>query len=818
MSYVKARRRAIVVGLAVLAWATCAGAQPASAPAVPSRTQAKWLVDLGRDYPLTPQAGVRDADAQFVLAFMEAAVRLDADLDEPYLWKYDLLWALGRLDEASMALDRYVRLAPSDWSARVLWIAAATDSLQTLDERVRFWREQLARPEVPGEVASDLYRRLAEYAYNRNDRVAAAKASEESLRAFPENLAARRLQLDMTKPADDPTPAIALALDLVRLSPAQPLLAWDLARLLDDVSLHQEAQRWYRHAMTGFQRSGGAEGAPGEFLLQMAASQVDAGQPDSALKLIEQAIVEDGDGPAPHRLLARIARLRGDREREAQELGIAREAFESAWARTKDRPDPDLAAEMAWFYCVESPDIDRACDLADIAMRSELPSVTARRAFGWSAVQKALRGTSTRPSGPATAPAASRPSHGPPSLEFARRALESVAGTDPWAVIAMADLKGRDGDRKGAVAALTRVVERHRSGPLFEEASARLTALGAPIPPAPLLEGIRRLLAGFDESVLLFPGDPKKFLELRITPLTSAPGELTPGQPLWCRLDLVNRSPYGISLGPDLMVDPIVLLMVRSSGDRERDYDGLLRIPMNRRQFLAVGQTISVTQTIDIGALRTTLLCTPQAAQDIEILAILNPVEDEESGEWVPGPGGVQAGPARVRRPAVSPDDAGPQGLRATLAASRSDAVSQRIEATERLMMWLAEYEHLRAGRVRYDAQPVRPEELRAAIEERFGDPAWEVRAHLAEALRWIVLDDAMARPASGLLGDTHWLVRMLAVRLFADQQGAKFDKVASHFEQHDPDVLVRLMCAAVRDRWQATTQPAATQPAAANP
>ena len=43
-------------------------APAATAPAavVPVRTTAKWLVDLGRDYPFTPQASVSDADAELI--------------------------------------------------------------------------------------------------------------------------------------------------------------------------------------------------------------------------------------------------------------------------------------------------------------------------------------------------------------------------------------------------------------------------------------------------------------------------------------------------------------------------------------------------------------------------------------------------------------------------------------------------------------------------------------------------------------------------------------------------------------------------------
>ncbi len=787
-----------------------------TAPAVPARTVGKWLVDLGRDYPLTPQAGLGDAesDAAFTLALMQAAARVEPDLAEAYLWQHDLLWALHREDDAVHALGQYVRLSPEDWSARLCWIAAMTESFQTQEDRLRFWQDQFQRPNLPGEVASDLYRRMAEHAYNRADIDAAAKDIASSLKAFPDNLATRRLRVAMSKPADQPLAQVDLALNLVRLSPAQPMLAWDLARLLDDLSLTREAQRWYTHALAVFQRTGEGQPPPGEFLLDMAASQTDAGQLDAAEKLVRQVITDEGDGPVPHRLLARIARLRNQPEQAAAELRAAREAYESAWAREADTADPDLAAEMAWFYCVEAPDIARALTLAETAMTADLPSTLARRSFGWAAVQTVIAEPASRPSVRSTTQPASRPS----LADRARRELDSIVGADDWAAIALADLKKQGGDVQGAIRLLTGVAGRHRTGLLFEECTGRLAALKAPVPPPPARTDVKKLLADFDESVLMFATDPKKFLSLTITPLVSADGAVPPGRSIWCRFVLTNRSPYGITLGESLMVSPNLLLTVKSRGDRDRDYGGLLRISLNQRQLLAPGQSITVSQTIDLGPLRATLIGTPQAAQDIEIAAVVNPMWSAAQEKWLPAPGGFEAGPVHVRRSAVSPDDAGEAGFQGTVAASRTGGIPARIEAVERLMMWFAEHEHIRAGRLSYSARPVNADAIRAVLKERFADEAWEVRAALAETLRWVVLDGEWARPASELLGDTHWLVRMLAVRLFADHQGPKFDKVAAAMEEHDPDALVRATCATVRDRWRAATQPAATAPVPSPP
>lgn len=789
-----------VAALLVLVFVAESKAQPSSAPAtsapaaiVPPRTTGKWLVDLGRDYPLTPQASLGDADAQLTLAFMEAAARVEPTLAEAYMWQHDLLWALNREDEATEALGRYVRLEPDDWMARVLWIAAKTSAIQTIEDRVRFWQDQLKEPNLPGEVSSDLNRRMAEYYYNRDETEAAKKHLTEALKAFPQNLAAERLRIALSADPQDPASRLALALDMVRFSPAQASLAWDVARLLDDISMPREAQDWYRHAIAMFQRANPGRNLPGEFMLDMAASEMDAGLLDAAEILIKDVIKTDGDGPSARRLLARIAGLRRKPDEAKTQLSMARAAYESAWSKVKDRGDPELAAEMAWFYCVEDPKPDRAYELATAAMRAASPGILAQRAFGYAAAQKSM-------------------------LAEAEKALAPIVRTDSWAAVALAIVKEKGGDNKAAVDLLTRVAERNRTGPIFQEASSMLTALNAPTPPPPGQEKVKQLLADFDESLLLFPVDPKKFLELTVTPLLPLSGELLPGQPLWCRFVLKNKSPFGITLGEDLMVSPTILVMARSSGDRDRDYGGIVRVAMNRRQLLPPGQSLSVTQTLDVGPLRTALIATPQVTQTIEIAAILSPVFVPSQQRWVPRPGGFATVPVQVRRKGVSPDQPGPYGLPATLDEARGGAVPGRVDALDRMMMWLAEQEHLRAGRLKYEARPVNADVLRPAVQERFADPAWEVRAHLAETLRWVTLDAALTQSAAGMLSDSDWLVRMLTVRLFADHQKATFDKVAAYYAESDPDALVRATAAAVRHRWAPATQPATTQPATTAP
>ena len=131
------------------------------------RTAGKWLVDLGRDYPLTPQAGLSSVDAEITLLFMQAAARVEPDLAEVYRWQVDLLRVLGEQDQARSALEAYVQRAGDDIPARLAWVQACLDARQTADSRAAFCRDELARPGLPLVVSGDLHRWLAEFHWNR---------------------------------------------------------------------------------------------------------------------------------------------------------------------------------------------------------------------------------------------------------------------------------------------------------------------------------------------------------------------------------------------------------------------------------------------------------------------------------------------------------------------------------------------------------------------------------------------------------------------------------------------------------------------------
>jgi hypothetical protein len=340
-------------------------------------------------------------------------------------------------------------------------------------------------------------------------------------------------------------------------------------------------------------------------------------------------------------------------------------------------------------------------------------------------------------------------------------------------------------------------------------AGERPTPATRPAPgtrPAP--SEARAMLAAFPRAVLDYPFNPSKYLSLTWQMPAS---ELPPGEPWRCTVRLKNVGTFPITLGTERMLVPDLLCSITTRGDQERTSGPTLSLSLHQRLRLAPGEAIEQTWTLDVGPIRASMIGTPQAAQQVEVAGVLSPVRlDLPDGReaWVPSIGGLTAPPLRFRRSAFR---ATPDQVQNVIRQSQSQNVSERIAALELLSMLLAEHQHLAAGRLRYSAQPIDAPLVQRAILARAEDADWQVRARLAECMRWFSLDSAATQTATRLLSDAHWLVRGLAVRMLADQHREKFLPVLQRMAESDTDEWVRGIAAALAERITTATQPAGT-------
>ncbi len=762
----------------------------AAAPIVPATGQIQsmgdWLVDLGRDYPMSPQAGLSDADAEITLLFMEAAVRLEPDHAEAHLWRFDMLEALDRAEQAEAALAEYVRCRPEDLAARLSLQARQFDALQTVEQRESFCREKLARPDLPEAVRSDLHRRLAELHAARGETEQARREAQAALAALDLNFAARGLlnRLDGRHPG--PSERIETLLRELSVNPADAAAAIDLAEELSNAGLTDEADEWLAHAES-LEMADLGQASPGlraaRVRRMLASARAEEAQ--AAAAELVQAVPED---PQARLLWAETLEAAGKPQEALSELNKVGGIYKALLARTVGPLDADMLAEMAWFFAHHDPQPAEAARLARLALAQEPESTVARRALG-----AALRQEK--------------------DLGQAVEVLTAVAGRDAWSAAELARAMHESGRTAEAAevlgSALSRPAEPQAREALLSLAGAWGLPAGGSRPSREDPAEIRKLLESFDRRVLDYPLHPERYLSIRWGVGAERVG---PAQPWICSVRIENRGPFPLTVGDGLMVSPDFLIAIETRGDQVRRSGPIIRLSLNRKPRLMPGDAVEVRQSILIGPIRSSMIGTPQMEHEVELTGVLGPervVTGEGEVRWVPRVGGLMAEPVRFKRTAFVPTV---ESQTALIARSRSTAWNERIAALELLAMLAGERQHLQAGRLTYRARRIEEAAVRAAIRARAADDRWEVRARLAECLRWFVLDEQDTRAATGLLSDPHWLVRGLTMRALAEQHRERFLPVLNRAAEADPDAWVRRMADALARRRAAA--PPQTAPA----
>ncbi len=741
----------------------------------------KWLNDLGRNYPLSRQAGATLIDAEIAYLFMDAATRVQPDLAEAHRWTYDLLSALGRWDEAHDAIGRYVRLQPGDMNGWLVWLEFEVEAYQLAEDRARFYREQLRRGEMPEPVRSVLHRQLAEYHLNRNETDAARTELRDALRTDPFNLPARQLLQSLdSEGANEAIERLRRLLDILRTTPADEEAAMELGRILEQHGRPEQADRWYRH-VEALQRLM----PPGEVSIPVRIARtralIDMGRFDEAADIIQQVIAWDDSVTAAYLLMARIDRKRGNREEARSQVIRARRALDTLLKEATGELNPDMLAEIAWFWVHQGAKPVEAERLARTLLADAPDLVLAHRTLGATLLKQE-------------------------SFDEARQSLEPVAERDAWSGLLLAECLHALGRQDAARRQLLQVARQPAGGELRERAGELMQEWGIAAPGDPPLPGAEALLQEFPDEVLDYPHHPERYLRLSLSISNEA---LSTTEPWLCTFRMENIGTFPIILGPGYMVNPEVLCAIETQGDDFRTSGPTIRVTFPHQKILPPGEALQHEQTIEIGKIRQSMIGTPQVTHDVIAQAILSPMpfltqEGEEI--WAPAIGGLASDSIEFRRRGFV---ARSEELRQLFVRSNDTNLNDRLEATELLAMLMAESQHLAANRLNYAVPRIDMPVARDAFLARTRDADWRVRARAAEAMRWFVLDKTANQAAARLLNDPHWCVRGLIMRTLTDHHGERFRPVLANradAETHDwPKHMARALLTRLDQQQQAS-------------
>lgn len=742
-----------------------------------------WLVDVGRDYALGLDHPPTEADADYIIAFMQAAARVDPDLREPHLWLFDLYERTGRTRQGREALREYVRRERQDLVARLQLIELEFKERQSAEQRQQFCQALLGGPGLPAELASDLHRRLGMLLANRGDPKGARGGFQTAVELLPGNVPARRALLDLAGSQASEAQRVELALSVLTANPWDVNTLWELSIYLDSLSMESAAWDFYAQAVAAWPAVL-REPVPLQLWMDYAQSLADGGEAERGLAIGKRAVLVDTAALPARWLVVELARRAGQDQLAEQQHAEIEACYEQIGPQVVQRQDYDQAAQIVWYYTVVHPDAQRARPYVALLTRTNLRTADIRRALGyaWLAEQK---------------------------YDDALNELRIMADECPWAGLAVGRAYLATGQTERAIEALQKAAKLRCSGPAYQQICELLAEHTTTRPAPPDYPQVRELLQQFDKRKFDFFADPQRYLQLTVEPTRQA---FAVGEPLTVVLRLTNVGPFDVTLGEGLMVSPTVRVTVTLPGERTYGFASELMVSMNRVPALAPGQQVELQTRLDVGPLRSQLARAPTENLEILVDMLLAPVQVRSSAgvSWTHEPGGFAVAGCQTSR---LPLNTTTEHIESLLHQAGVPGPGQ-ISAVEQLAAFFGE--RMRRASEGWPVPDPDHLEPRAAdvLADTLRTSTWPVRCHLLEALRWHRLSGRVAQAAAEQVNAGHWSVRMMAVRLFAMQHRRKFKPALEHLSANDPDQLVRQLADAVhRTLTPPTTLPLTTQP-----
>lgn len=718
-----------------------------------------WLVNLARHQGhLVGRSNPRSA-ALHVLSLLKAAAKTAPACAEAYYWLYDLSFRLDRMDEAKVALEYYVTLQPDDVAARIRHFTLAMEDFQTAEARTKYVKTCLNQKPLPRAYESELRRWLARHYWERRENESAAKEVENALLLNPMNVAARELAYEMFGETEPALQRVEMALQLIAINPTQANLVWDLAEFLDGLSLHKQAQEWYNRAIDLHERAGTGT-LSAEFWHRLAMSYLSSNDLPRAKDAASKALEANPSLHAARLLRANVAAKLGLQEESKDDIAFVRKAYLSRVPQIIEQKLATEAAEVAWFFTYHQPDKERAMELTSLAMESPNPSQLARLAHGY-----ALRMNGR--------------------TKEAIDVLAPLSRTDQLASLELAKAHIQQGDKSIAMTTLHKAAMLRYSGIAFNLICERLRDYEEIPPSAPPYTKITSVLERFPRDIFNYHREPDEALKFSMRFLEEP---IPVAGPINVVFRVENIAPYPITFGEGFMVRPLIALTATIGGKETKTYENYLQVLMSSRPVLMPGDAIEKTAAIDVGPMREHLIRSVGTPITIELAALFDPVYHDE--KLIAGAGTITAQPLKISRPALGLSVEDIALLRES--AGESSDVATRLRTAETIGAILAFSEHNPKLSGLTESQM---ESLRVALAMLLSDHDWRVRSRALVAAGWSKLDKRIEMAASPSVRSEDDIVMLLAVRLFAQQHGDRFQDVLKFLsKKNDLSPFVRTM------------------------
>ena len=853
--------------------ATGPATAPATAPASqPAPLDEKYLnpVLAERLYEMA-QSKLREAAVTEPMWRQAAALLQAASRVSPKDPRFPRLLAEARLkvgdvDGAIEALAAYRRIDPADRIAQIQLIDLYVRQMQSADARLDYLRDLLDRSTIPEEVRSHVAALSVPLLLERSQEQALAML-EESLRLFPLNPQALRLQYELLPPDAPPPARVAVLQSLLKSNPAQPGVVSELADALASVGMNKESLEWYSTALRLYPRM--SQPFPDGFIAGAGAQLLLAGQTATLDDLLSAYLAARPDDPDAW--FVRLAK-----EKAASDK-LERKSIDEAWnalagslgevsrAIVGEGPEAGAPAEPGRPGASPATGAGTGGATGGFGLGTSGPAAAGDDPVpGAGAADAPTTRPAPRPATAADAMAAAKrikageaPEWAPALIatltdmawlelyfaqdaeaavnwvnalreilppdsvtlarlegwldlvagraEQARAKLAPIADRDPLAAVGMVRLAASDaGGQADADATAARLLGEYRTGLVGAMVWSALKGRNVKAPESPFLADTRAEVEKFPRDWMEILNQPDAYYEI-----SAEVGKVAHKyrEPMLGRVMIVNKTDFDLTIGENGVIRPDLWFDGRIVGLVNQAFPGVAYDRIARHVVLRGRQSTGQIVRLDQGQLAEALARNPSASAQISFSVVTNPS---------PTPDGVGPGPAGQREAFSKSFVRSGFPLAQNVMRKRVTAAIENGTPGEKIrnLDLLAGYLPLLAN--------AKPDPALKGLDAEFVNTIGNARrdenppvAMWANYLTARFVPDERPRAIDDLLASEAWPGRLLALLASAELGPQQQAELAGKLAEADPEPTVREYAAATVEHLQSApaTQPA-TQPA----
>ena len=698
----------------------------------------------------------------------------------------------GRHDDTARLWRGWVAKNADDHSGAIRWLEAELTIRQSARARTDFIKTILGDAARPAPLRAEAKTRYGRILLGQGSK---DRAREEFLGAIildPHHRPALSEWLalqDKLAPAD----RADVMLRILKGNPLAADVAWELARMLDSLALHDQAIMFFDYAWLVARRQGSRQ-ASYALAVQYFNAMLNAGRYDEAMRTFANTVDRFKQSTDLQTLMIEAHRRR-KQTAQADRLVDAVQADYKKLQKTS--PSAQLHGTLAWFYLVTLPKPGLALVYARKAHKAAPEDATIQRILA--AVQLIQGDAAQKTKG--------------------EKQLLALQDSDIYAAAVLAEHYYAKGNREAGKRAILAGLALSRSGPAARKLLAIARSYRVVVAPAEGSERLAGVMRAAGREYLEMGRSPEKFLAVTIQAVHET---LQAGQPIIVAATLSNISKADVSVGRGALLNPVISLRVTaSSSGEELTFEGLSLGAWRARRYLKGGKSLTCKVRLDVGGLERFVSTRSLEELSLKVTGIVDPiVQDKKVRSSLPG---IDVKPITITRASIlgkfdrSKASEWPKAWQRMVAQLRSGvgspSVGRRMLAARQVASLLGSLQSVESDKVKLVGAPAgfgKKQELFELVARLLRDSSATVRAEMLAALGQVKLEKNIVSLVDTLAADASPLVRFRLVERLGALRPTLVEKLVD-----DPNEMVRMMALAFK--MPATTRPATT-PATTRP